>query len=151
MEFGFLSQNLTKGSWLSELPSYGRKTTEQNWLGPWMNRNWFFRKQVRGLQQFCGLIEVWIEMLKLPAPRPCCITIPCQCLLPVSCLSFSSIVPTPLLPKFTIQPTPNSSFEVTVDCLFPRGKVFCSFIGSCTSAGVLASLLHLIFLTFLTS
>lgn len=112
---------------LSKLPFHGQMTTKQNLPGPCMNRSWFFRKQDRGWQWSRGPDWGLEEMLELPALLPCCISVLCSVPLPVKYLFLLPVVPnwihTSLFPKFTVQPTPNGSSKLTMDCSFPKDRI----------------------------
>lgn len=97
-------------------------TTKQNWSEPWVNRNQFCRRQVRGPLWSRGPTVVWIEMLELPALLCPCIMVPSQCSLPVRCLFLLSVVPTSLWLTFTIQLTPSGSSELTTGCSFSKDR-----------------------------
>lgn len=142
-----LLHHLAKGPLLSDLPFSGTIIPKQNWLRPWVNGNWFLRKQVRGLQWSLSPTTVQVEIVESPAFLPCYITIPISTSFLWGVHSYHQLFPQTSYPS--LQSTNSTgSFWINHGLIILKGqsKVFCN-VSSILQQG--SSLLHLIFLTFL--
>lgn len=122
-----LITQFNKGPWAYELPFHGRMTTKQNCPGPWVDRGWIFRKQVRSLQWYLspawGLGRDAENTWTFPMLYDRSLSVPSSREVSVPAVSCSQLIPHIPLTKVYNSTTSQWSFKLTMGCSFPRERV----------------------------